>query len=123
MTKATVKQRIEKIIELEDPAKPFSDQDIHRLLKTESIKLARRTVTKYREELHIQPARFRKTNFEPQTKNTSQSQTVYPVNTPGAPAIDSVEAEPEALTRPVNADPLPQRSEDPSRRWISTPTT
>jgi RNA polymerase sigma-54 factor len=60
MSKRSVKQRIEDIIGNEDPAKPLSDQEIYRILNKEGIKLARRTVTKYREELKIKPARFRK---------------------------------------------------------------
>jgi len=60
MTKRNVKTRIQDIIDREDPARPLSDQEIFRQLKAEGIQLARRTVTKYREELKIQPARFRK---------------------------------------------------------------
>jgi len=60
MSKRRVKQRIEEIIEAEDAEKPLSDQEIYRRLNAEGIKLARRTVTKYREELKIKPARFRK---------------------------------------------------------------
>ncbi|MCK4574495.1 MAG: RNA polymerase sigma-54 factor, partial [candidate division Zixibacteria bacterium] len=60
MSKRSVKQRIEEIIKSEPPEKPFSDQEIYRKLNDEGIKLARRTVTKYREELKIQPARLRK---------------------------------------------------------------
>lgn len=60
LSKHRVKQRIEEIIANEPPEKPHSDQEIHRRLKAEGIQLARRTVTKYREELRIQPARLRK---------------------------------------------------------------
>jgi len=60
MSKRHVKKMIEEIIEAESPEKPFSDQEIYLKLKAEKIKLARRTVTKYREELKILPARFRK---------------------------------------------------------------
>jgi RNA polymerase sigma-54 factor len=60
MSKRSVKQRLEEIIKAEDPAKPFSDQEIFRKLNAEGIELARRTVTKYREELGIKAARFRK---------------------------------------------------------------
>jgi RNA polymerase sigma-54 factor len=60
MSKRRVKQRIEEIIRAEEPEKPLSDQEIFRRLNAEGIKLARRTVTKYREELSIKPARFRK---------------------------------------------------------------
>ncbi len=59
-SKRHVKNRIEEIIKAEDPQNPLSDQDIFRRLQDEGIKLARRTVTKYREELKILPARFRK---------------------------------------------------------------
>lgn len=60
MSKRSVKHRIEEIIKSEPPEKPFSDQEIFRRLNEEGINLARRTVTKYREELKIQPARLRK---------------------------------------------------------------
>jgi len=60
MSKRSVKQRIEDIIKSEPLDKPYSDQQIYRQLNEEGIKLARRTVTKYREELKIQSARLRK---------------------------------------------------------------
>jgi len=60
IAKHTVKQRIEEIINSEPPDKPYSDQEIYKRLNEEGIKLARRTVTKYREELRLKPARLRK---------------------------------------------------------------
>lgn len=60
LSKRSVKQRIEEIIRAENPEQPLSDQDIFKMLQNEKIRLARRTVTKYREELKIKPARFRK---------------------------------------------------------------
>ena len=60
MSKRSVKQRIEDIIKNENPEKPHSDQEIFKKLNAEGIKLARRTVTKYREELKLPPARLRK---------------------------------------------------------------
>jgi RNA polymerase sigma-54 factor len=60
MSKRSVKQRIEEIIRGEPQDRPLSDQEIYRMLNEEGIRLARRTVTKYREELKIQPARLRK---------------------------------------------------------------
>jgi len=60
ISKRAVKQRISEIIDSEDATKPLSDQEIFRRLNEEGIKLARRTVTKYREELGIKSARFRK---------------------------------------------------------------
>ena len=65
MSKRSVKQRIEEIIAAEKTDNPLSDQEIFRMLNTEGIKLARRTVTKYREELGIKPARFRKRSVTP----------------------------------------------------------
>lgn len=60
LTKRRVKQMIEKIIAEEDPSAPLSDQEIFKRLREKDISIARRTVTKYREELKILPARFRK---------------------------------------------------------------
>jgi len=60
LSKRTVKEQIESVIQSEDPANPLSDQEIFQILQKGGIKIARRTVTKYREELRILPARFRK---------------------------------------------------------------
>lgn len=48
-----VKERIKKLVEEEDSVKPLSDQAIVKALAAEEIKIARRTVAKYREELRI----------------------------------------------------------------------
>lgn len=48
-----VKARIASLIEEEDPEKILSDDKIVELLEKDGISLARRTVAKYREELHI----------------------------------------------------------------------
>ena len=58
-----VKERIRKLIEKEDPAKPLSDSKIMRLLQREGIRLARRTVAKYREEVGIPSSEKRKRAF------------------------------------------------------------
>lgn len=56
-----VKDVIKNIISAEDSGRPFSDQEIvERLREDHGIRLARRTVAKYREELQILPARLRK---------------------------------------------------------------
>ena len=49
----TVKERIRKIIENEDTRRPLSDQRIAEMLKSANINLARRTVTKYREQMNL----------------------------------------------------------------------
>jgi len=48
-----VKERIRKLIDAEDPARPLSDSRIMKLLQREGIRLARRTVAKYREEMFL----------------------------------------------------------------------
>ncbi len=55
-----VKAIIENIIENEDKKKPLSDQKIAKMLEEKGFKIARRTVTKYREQLGIPVARLRK---------------------------------------------------------------
>ena len=57
----SVKDMIERIIESETPEKPLSDQKIAQLLEKNGIKIARRTVAKYREQIKILPAKLRKT--------------------------------------------------------------
>lgn len=56
----TVKQKIKRLIEDEDAAKPLSDSEIVKILKAESIDIARRTVAKYRDELGIPASPLRK---------------------------------------------------------------
>lgn len=48
-----IKERIKQIIQQENANKPYSDQKISDLLNTEGMKISRRTVAKYREELGI----------------------------------------------------------------------
>ena len=55
-----VKAIISGIVGEEDKAKPLSDQKIARLLEDRGFRIARRTVTKYREQLQIPVARLRK---------------------------------------------------------------
>lgn len=49
----TVMFYIKELVDKEDPTKILSDDAIVKLLKDRNIDVARRTVTKYREELHI----------------------------------------------------------------------
>ncbi|MGC9141478.1 MAG: RNA polymerase factor sigma-54 [Caldimicrobium sp.] len=56
-----IKDYIKEIIEKEDPKRPYSDSQIAKILKERyGINIARRTVTKYREELNIPSIRERK---------------------------------------------------------------
>lgn len=56
----TIRENIRKIINSEDPQKPYSDNDIAALLKKEGIDIARRTIAKYREMMKILPSSRRK---------------------------------------------------------------
>jgi len=58
-----VKERIRKVVEAEDPSRPLSDSKIMRMLQKEGIRLARRTVAKYREEMMIPSSDKRKKVF------------------------------------------------------------
>ncbi|MGB0460024.1 MAG: RNA polymerase factor sigma-54 [Opitutales bacterium] len=56
----SVQDMIAQLIEDEDPAKPLSDQAIVNLLQERDIKIARRTVAKYREALGILATNLRR---------------------------------------------------------------
>ena len=59
----SVKQAIKKLITTEDPANPHSDQKLVELLRAADVKIARRTVAKYREMLGILSSSKRKKYF------------------------------------------------------------
>ena len=48
-----LKRKVKKLIEDEDPRKPLTDDQIAATLQTQGIDVTRRTVAKYREDLHI----------------------------------------------------------------------
>ncbi len=56
----TAKDIIKTLIDEEDKKEPLSDQRIAELLHEKGLHIARRTVAKYREQLNILPARFRR---------------------------------------------------------------
>ena len=49
------------MIEDEDTKKPMTDDQIAKILSKEGVKLSRRTVAKYRDQMHIPGSRERKT--------------------------------------------------------------
>jgi RNA polymerase sigma-54 factor len=55
-----IKEKIKKLVEGEDPSNPLSDIEIGDLLAKENLKIARRTVAKYRMQLKIEPSHIRK---------------------------------------------------------------
>jgi RNA polymerase sigma-54 factor len=60
ISSVSIKDKIRKMIEAEDPYRPLSDSRIAELLGHDGLPLARRTVAKYREELRIPPSNLRK---------------------------------------------------------------
>ncbi len=56
----TAKNIIKTLIDEEDKKNPYSDDAIAKILHDRGLKIARRTVAKYREQLSILPARFRR---------------------------------------------------------------
>jgi RNA polymerase sigma-54 factor len=60
ISSVTIKDKIRKMIEAEEPLHPLSDSRVAELLAAEGLPLARRTVAKYREELRIPPSNLRK---------------------------------------------------------------
>ena len=60
ISNTSVKDMIQQLVSNEEPSKPLSDQGIVALLKDKDIKIARRTVAKYREELGILPSNLRR---------------------------------------------------------------
>ena len=59
----SVKERISGLIAEEDKGKPLSDQEIADVLGQDGLKIARRTVAKYRDQLGINSQRYRKKAF------------------------------------------------------------
>ncbi len=60
LSASNVKNRIQELIGSEDPKHPLSDQKIISMLGQEGVKIARRTIAKYRSELNIQPTNLRR---------------------------------------------------------------
>jgi DNA-directed RNA polymerase specialized sigma54-like protein len=81
-----VKGKIRSFVEAEDPAHPLSDARLAELLLRDGIRIARRTVAKYREELHLPASSIRRV---------------------GAPmsAAGADDAEPEQAAEPEPAGP------------------
>ena len=64
MSSISVKDTIRKMVGSEDARKPLTDQQLVALLEDKNISIARRTVAKYRQELHIPPASRRRRLFD-----------------------------------------------------------
>jgi len=56
---ANLRKLVQNVLAHENPAAPYSDQEISDLLRDQGIIIARRTVMKYREEMNILSSRQR----------------------------------------------------------------
>ena len=56
-----LKLRIKKLVEEENTNKPYTDEQIAKILTKEGVKLSRRTIAKYRDQMQIPGSRERKT--------------------------------------------------------------
>ncbi|NJM36719.1 MAG: RNA polymerase factor sigma-54 [Akkermansiaceae bacterium] len=61
VSNAGVREALQQLVASENPAKPLSDEFLMKALDVQGIKVARRTVAKYREQLGILPSHLRKT--------------------------------------------------------------
>jgi len=55
-----IKKLLEKFINEEDKRDPLSDEKIEKVFKEKGYNIARRTISKYREQLNIPVSRLRK---------------------------------------------------------------
>ncbi len=60
---AWVKQKIRQLIDMEDPRRPYTDDELARLIRLEGVRISRRAITKYRQEMHIPSSRERRRAF------------------------------------------------------------
>jgi RNA polymerase sigma-54 factor len=60
VSRNTVQQQVKSMIDNEDGSAPLSDQDIVHILSERGIKVSRRVIAKYREEMMIPNSRLRK---------------------------------------------------------------
>jgi len=56
----SIKKSMQEILEMEDTKNPLNDQQVSDIFKRRGVKISRRTVAKYRDELGILPIRKRK---------------------------------------------------------------
>ncbi|MDX1381693.1 MAG: hypothetical protein R3233_11255, partial [Xanthomonadales bacterium] len=64
MSATAVKARLALLLENEPPDAPLSDQELSRLLREAGVKVARRTVAKYREALGIGSSAERRRQYQ-----------------------------------------------------------
>ena len=60
VSNTSIKDTIQNIVQEEPPNKPLSDTAIEKILAAKGLKVARRTIAKYRDQLDILPSHLRK---------------------------------------------------------------
>ena len=60
LANTSVKQMLSELVKKEDATKPLSDEDLVKAFTDKGVKIARRTVAKYRAELNILPSHLRR---------------------------------------------------------------
>lgn len=55
-----LKRRVKRLIEAEDPKRPLTDDQVTAVLREQGIEVTRRTVAKYREDMHIPSTHHRR---------------------------------------------------------------
>ncbi len=61
LANTSVKEILNELVKAEDATKPLSDEDLVKAFTDKGVKIARRTVAKYRAELNILPSHLRRT--------------------------------------------------------------
>ncbi|MDR1546694.1 MAG: RNA polymerase factor sigma-54 [Deltaproteobacteria bacterium] len=77
LSSESVKQRIKNLLAAETPDDPLSDQQLVEILQGSNIKIARRTVAKYREQLGLGSSSERKQNHSIQQRREAKSQEIF----------------------------------------------
>jgi len=75
MSATAVKARIQLLLQNEPHQKPLSDQDISDLLRQAGVRVARRTVAKYRESLGIGSSTERKRQYRRRANAAAAAET------------------------------------------------
>ncbi len=60
VSNAGVREAIQQLVAAENPSKPLSDESLMKALAKQGVKVARRTIAKYRDQLGILPSHLRK---------------------------------------------------------------
>jgi hypothetical protein len=83
-SQTSIIEKVVKLIGTEDKQKPFSDEDIVKIIRQEGIDIARRTITKYRQKIRIAARSERKkdeNNFQ-KTFPDSETKSSISIATP-----------------------------------------